>query len=447
MRDTSLRLRALLGCCLVLACGSPGEPERPSILLVVVDTLRRDHLGAYGYERNTSPRLDRFAADALRYDAAQSQAPWTLPSVASLLTGIDARSLGIMEFKDVMGDELVLLPELLKEQGYVTGAIVSNIFLSARWGFEQGFDHFDESQVKGQRRRNTSPRLSNAAIAFLTEHRAEPFFLLLHYFDPHFRYREHRGFRFERDVPYEGPIHGSLSHHQLGSLRSELGPDDAAELARLYDSEIAFTDHHLGRVLEALRELGLYDRMLIAVTADHGEEFLERGRIGHGYTLHEELVGVPLIVRFPGGEPGVVSRPVAAIDLFPTILEVAGAPIPAGLDGVSLVNETDETDGAAAERFLFTSSTRGHDSRAVRSGRFKLVEHPNARAELYDLEADPLEKRNLFDEGRPELPRLADALDRYTERLQPERGSAGLSLSEEEREQLSDLGYLDDAEP
>ena len=441
MRDSSRRLGALLGSTVLLACAPAGHPERPSILLVVVDTLRRDHLGAYGYERATSHELDRLAADSVRYDAAQSSAPWTLPAVASLLTGRDAHALGIEAHASVVAEELVLLPELLRERGYVTGAIVSHTLVSARWGFDQGFDHFDDSQAKGHRL-ITSPRVTEAALDFLREQRAEPFFLLVHYFDPHYRYREHEGFRFERDAPYEGPIHDRLSYRELGDLHRQIGPADSVELQRLYDSEIAYTDHHIGRVLDALRELGLYDRMLIAVTADHGEEFLERGRLGHGYSLNEELVGVPLIVRFPGGEPSVVSGPVAVLDLFPTILEVAGAAVPPGLDGVSLLDES------SPERLLFAATERGQGIRGVRSGRFKLLHPVKGHTVLYDLEADLLEQRNLFREGGPQLRRLVAALRRYEDRLGRRREPAErLTLTPEETERLRDLGYLDAPQP
>ncbi len=151
---------------LLAACG-PGVPaKRPNIVLIVVDTLRRDHLGVYGYERPTSPNLDCLAADAVRYDAAQSQAPWTLPSVAALLTGRDVAPLGIVDDENVLDEEFLLLSEVLGERGYVTGGIVSHKFVSAEWGFAQGFDSFDDSEARGHMA-VSSPSLTDKAIAFI----------------------------------------------------------------------------------------------------------------------------------------------------------------------------------------------------------------------------------------------------------------------------------------
>jgi arylsulfatase A-like enzyme len=440
LRGSLLATVVLLG-----ACGAP--PPRPNILIIVIDTLRRDHLSVYGYERPTSPQIDRLAADAVRYDAALSQAPWTLPSVAALLTGRDVAPLGIVDDVNHLDDEFLLISEILSEQDYSTGAIVSHRFVSGKWGFDQGYDRFDDSNALGHMA-VTSPSISDKALAFLEQHQSNRFFLFLHYFDPHFSYLEHEDFRFERKAPYEGWIESGTRFKKLMEEQEQLTEADTNELKRLYDSEIAFTDHHIGRVLAWLRDRGLFDQTLIVLTSDHGEEFLEHTQIGHGKTMYEEVIGVPLIVRFPGGGASVVDRPVALVDVFPTILELLDLDPLGHLDGVSLLSADD------AERFVFASTERRGGARGTRNARFKLIRHLVNGPELYDLEADPGERRNLLDPDDPgqalptELERLQQALRTYSMRVgrSPQR-MFRLELSPEERKQLEDLGYLSPVAP
>jgi len=436
-------LALLLGCALLGACS--GRGDAPNVLIIVVDTLRRDHLGAYGYERRTSPEIDRLAADAVRYDSAQSQAPWTLPSVAALLTGRDVAALGIGSDQDLLDDEFLLLSEVLSEQGFATGGIVSHKFVSAQWGFDQGFDSFDDSQALGHMA-VTSPAVTEQALAFLDAHQEGKFFLFLHYFDPHFAYVEHEGFRFEATEPYEGWISSGTRFKKLMRAQDRLSAADLEEMRRLYDSEIAFTDHHIGRVLEGLQALGLFDETLIVVTADHGEEFFEHGQIGHGKTLYEELVGVPLIVRFPHGQPGVLDQPVALVDIFPTVLELVGLEPGPELAGKSLLAAPDP------ERIVFASTERRGGSRMARGPRLKLIRQLATGPELYDLAADPAERENLLDGAHagappaPGLERLRDALEPYVAGIarSPQRASR-VELSREQRQQLEELGYLSPA--
>jgi arylsulfatase A-like enzyme len=420
------------------ACVEPGPAPPPNVVLIVIDTLRRDHLGAYGHERPASPQLDRFAADAVRYDAAQSQAPWTLPSVAAILTGRDPAALGIARDTDVLDPGLVLLSEVLRDHGYATGAIVSHHFVSADWGFDQGFDRFDDSQAQGHLA-VTSPAVTEAALAFLEAHRDRPFFLFLHYFDPHFAYLEHDGFRFERDAPYAGWIESRTPRKRMMEQLATLTDADAREMRRLYASEIAFTDHHIGRVLARLRELELYDRTLILVTADHGEEFLDHGHLGHGSTLYEDVIAVPLLVRYPGRGAGVVERPVALIDVFPTVLALIGVKPGAEVEGVSLLEEP------AGGRLVFGSTAQRGGVHAVRDDRFKLIHRRRGGPELYDLTLDPEERRNLLAPGAvapASAERLQRALEAHTAGLARAPRRAPRDLDAEERRQLEELGYL-----
>ena len=231
-----------------------------------------------------------------------------------------------------------------------------------------------------------------------------------------------------------------MDFQELVAARRELTGEDVDELRRLYDSEIAFTDHHLGRVFGWLRERGRLDDTLVVVTSDHGEEFLEHGRLGHARTLYQEVVAVPLLVRIPGWEPGVVEEPVALLDVFPTLLDALGLPPEPGVEGVLLPRpgEARASDG----RILFSATDRRGRKRAALDGRFKLIRHLTGELELYDLRADPGEQHDIAAAGVPELERLEAALVDFERRMRSaRRAERRLELSPEDEEALEELGY------
>lgn len=441
---------ALLLAATLAGCGRQAPP-RPNLLLIVVDTLRQDHLGCYGYPRPTTPNIDFLAAGSFRYAHAYSQAPWTTPSVGTLLTSRYPSELGITEAPDRLADRFVLLSEALQGAGYATGAVVSHYFLGSKWNFNQGFDLYDESNVLGHAR-VSSEGVTDTALAFLRERRAadpdQPVFLFVHYFDPHYDYIEHEGHRFS-DPAYRGPVTSGMVYTDLLEILRDLTPRDVAHLVDLYDSEIAFTDAQIGRLLAGLEELGLFDDTLIVLTSDHGEEFLERHTIGHGQSLYDELIHVPLLVKFPGGEePGVVEGNVGLIDLYPTLLDYLELPIGHPVSGRSFLGRG---PGAEPARRLLFSETDWGQYRGVIRERLKLHHHlPSGGYLLFDLAGDPGERDNLT----PELAqtgRVADFYDlqeklqtwmRAMERL-AESGAGEVEITPEEREQLKALGYLD----
>lgn len=315
---------------LLLACSRPPPPPEPppNVLLVVVDTLRADRLGAYGHDRPTSPRIDAFGAGAVVFEQATSQASWTLPSLATLLTGRSPEVHGAVHRDQRLPAALDTLAERFAAAGYATGAVVSGTFTDATWGFDQGFEAYDDlggmggdpAGMAAVEARVTSDEVTDRALAWLSAQGDRPFFLLAHYFDPHAEFREHEGISFPpRPVPVRLP------------LTDEPQPADVAERAARYEGEIAFTDGHVGRLLEAV-----HGRTVAVLTADHGEEFHERLRTGHGHGLFTELVHVPLIVRAPGFQPGRAPTAVGLVDVAPTLAELCGLP-PAAADGRSLV--------------------------------------------------------------------------------------------------------------
>jgi len=451
-RRSKVRAPARVAALAAIALAAPGcgggardadppawEPARPDVILIVVDTLRRDCLGVYGNDGDLTPAADAFAADAVRYERAYSQAPWTTPSVGSLLASRYPQSLGISQRRSAVPEAPVLLPESLRDAGYDTGAVVSNLFCSTRWNFGQGFTFFDESPATGYED-VTSGEVTDRAIEFVDRERDQPFFLWVHYFDPHFLYRLHPEFVPPSD--YEGRINDELPYQKLDLLQEKgLTDADIAELRRRYDSEVAYTDHEVGRLLDHLRARGLYDDALIVFTSDHGEAFLEHGVLGHGRSLQQELVHVPLLMKIPGVAPGVVESTVQLVDVAPTVLTRLGLPEPStGTVGRSLLAGADETESAPA----FFSTLLGGDTRGVVTAGLKLIEHmPTGRRQLYDLDEDPAEARNLAEEQPETVETLTVLLDAWADQVREGQEQAvELDLTEAERERLEALGYV-----
>ena len=428
---------------LLWACGGDSadrEPTRPNVVLIVVDTLRADHLSCYGYERNTSPHLDRFAESAVRYERAISQAPWTTPSIGAILSSQYPSTLGIKTEKSILAEDLVLLAEVLGDAGYVTGAVVSHSFCSSEWGFGQGFDYFDEDNVLGHAA-VTSTSVTDKALSFVEEFGSgdAPFFLWVHYFDPHCAYVEHEGHEFGGSGDYEGVVESGQLFRELMRLQKELGARDVEELLRLYDSEIAYTDGELGRLFDALERDGRREDTLVLLTADHGEEFLEHGHIGHAKTLYEEVISVPLLARYPGVPGGVVSEPVALIDLYPTVLDVVDLPAPEGIAGVSIApgNVLDP------DRIVYSETERSGGLLAAITADHKLViQRKRGREEFFHCARDPGENHPGQAPEDAVGTRLEEALERFRVEVQ-ERGRVApeIQLDEEARQRLDHLGY------
>ncbi len=447
-RSRAPRAEGLVGLAVAAAlvsCARDSEPvasaESPPrhVLLVVVDTLRADHLGCYGYSRNTSPRIDGLATQGVRFERCVSQAPWTTPSIGALVTSRYPRALGIETEESRLGEEWFLLSEALQRHGFATGAVVSHSFCSSEWNFHQGFDEFDESNVLGHDA-VTSESVSNLAIEFVDRHRDDRFFLWLHYFDPHFSYIEHPQFPFHGKGDYDGPVQSGMKFRRLREMAADLDSEDLAEVRRLYDSEIAYTDYHLGRVFDRLKDHGLWEDTMIVFVGDHGEEFLEHGDLGHARTLYEELLHVPLIVRIPGRMAGVMSFPVAVLDVYPTVLNALQLPLPSmeALQGRDLFGETD-----FRQRPVISETQRRRNLRSVVQGDFKLVRQVGSgQVTLFQLPQDPDEQEDVSDE----FPAIRDHLLELLEEFESieYRPASMIQIPEEDRERLEALGYLED---
>jgi arylsulfatase A-like enzyme len=433
----------LLGAC---SAGGKALPA-PNLLLVVVDCLRADHLGVYGYERPTSPELDALAAQGVTFRDAYAQAFWTRPSVPTLLTGLYPSEHGLLAWeKDEQGKivgpalspAVETLAERLRSAGYRTALLAEQVQLSRRFALDQGFDLYDADGGE-------AANVNRALGRFLDGARGDrpPFFAYLHYLEVHWPYCPPRGPRGRFD-PGTSDIDFCYGWRELrqrildGEVVLDAG-DRAAMVAR-YDEEILGVDWWLGRLFEDLARRGLWDETLVIVTADHGEEFFEHGKIGHENDLWDELLHVPLIVKPPAAWPGARGTTVDALvetrQVAATLLEAAGAsPTSEG----SLVAWL--TGGEAEARGYVVAESRA--AVAVRTDEAKLlVRRQGGDVELYDLRSDPGEQRDVAAERPADVARLRALLAAWRRELEIVPPQAR-ELDAAAREGLATLGYLD----
>jgi arylsulfatase A-like enzyme len=429
------------------------DGERPNVVLISIDSLRADHLGCYGYPRATSPHIDALAATGMRFTTTWSSTSWTLPAHVSLLTGRTLLGHGVREYRDTIPPSVPLLAEQLQKAGYATAGVVAAPFLSARYGFARGFDHYDESAVSSSHadswRGETSPKSYAGASSWLREHRREPFFLFVHFWDVHYDYDPPPPYDTMFDPDYTGSI-GRADFISNPKIRPGMAERDLDHVRALYDGEIRYTDEHVGKLLDLVGELGLRERTIVILTADHGEEFFEHGRKGHERTLYEEVLHVPLVITWPGRiAPGqVATEPVSLVDVTPTILDLLRAPAPAGIEGRPLVS--DEGQPVPARRLLVAELYRQsmlNFQIAVREGSQKFMQSlKSPRVEFYDLERDPGEtKRAGLDPARRDRLRAETAgwVAANWPRAAGLRDGAPVVLDAEKLKALRALGYVE----
>lgn len=425
----------------LLALGAAGcarEPVLPAhqnVLLVVVDTLRADHLPTYGYERATAPYLDQLAHEGIVLDG-YSVTSWTRPSIAALFSGLQPQRHQVIARSDSLPEEAPWLPERLTAEGFATVGFVGNPNAGRRWGFARGFANWRQhnvgDKIDGRKVTNRFLRLFEGI---------EPrYFGYVLYVDPHAPYEPAQAWR-EDGVPEWDPI------QPQGLAREQVALDDTRidQLVRQYDGEIREVDRELERLLAELRSRGLLDNTLVVITADHGEEFGERGNLSHGKTLYEESVHVPLVLwstTLATQHRRTPRAPFSLVDLAPTILEAVGlAPTP-GLDGVSRWSAIARGEELSTADLRFHLDLDDYTALGLRRGRNKLLETPTNRL-LFDLDTDPLERLPL-DDRRTTATLIGDIVAAHNKLSAAGLGrAADGDLDAETRAQLAALGYLD----
>ncbi len=413
-----------LGLCAVLTAGcgpcGPAGSRRPHVIIYLVDTLRPDHLGVYGYSKDTSPNLDAFARDAVVFKQAYTPAAWTKPATASLLTGLLPFKHGAITRTNRIPENIHLISEFLKDLAYTTAAFMANPNVIALWGFDQGFDRFDD--VKKRTGKDHAEKVVDLALDFLSSGPARPLFLFLHTIDPHGPYKPPASFEY----PWAEGLDGRVMRPR--DLSAKTSAADFERTIAAYDGEIAYNDQQFGRFLRALKAEGLYGDAFIVFVADHGEEHAEHGRGGHSHTLYQELVRVPMVIKFPGNAHAgrTVDAPVDLMDVLPTVLAHLGRPCPEILDGRDLENLLEGK--ADKNRILyFDLDTERFDGSinilgAVLYRDYKLIkrEHPVKETVLYNLAEDPLEEHDLMATEKDRARKLEILL--VKNRLEAQRG-------------------------
>jgi arylsulfatase A-like enzyme len=412
-----------------------------NVLFVLVDTLRADHLSAYGYERETTPVLDFLAASGVRFAHVQAQSSWTKASMASLWTGLYPRRAGITRYPDALAPEARLPAEILREAGFRTGGLFRNGWVANNFGFAQGFDLYVQPRPsatpeKFERRTPSSHPLmgsdwdaTESALEFIRSHGHERFFLYIHYMDVHQYLYELESARFGSDI------------------------------RDVYDNAVHWTDRNVSALLGALERQDLMRKTLVVLAADHGEAFYEHGIEGHARNLYREVIETPLLLFLPFRlEPGVVvETPVQNVDVWPTVLDLLGlSPLP-GADGRSLVPLIQAAGNGSAPpaeftrpRFAELDQSWGQTARkprpvlAVVEGNYKLVKHLSREGsdELYDRSLDPSEQTNVAQRNPDVVKRLEAELEDYLGRSVAWEAPQ-VELDEMRLGQLRALGYVD----
>jgi len=452
---------------LIAAVGC-GEPQPMSIVLISLDTTRADHLGVYGDEKATSPKLDRFAERATVYERAYSTSSWTLPTHASIFTGLlpmqhGAQSDPASENHSLsygvrpLAESFTTLGEMMRDAGYRTGAVVGGPALRREFGIAQGFEFYDDDLASlGDRfHGRRAAKVATSAIQLVERFGDEPYFLFVNFFDPHAPYHP--------PAPYDrGLVNPDETEHKvrlIGRLTAgdrpepvERYPADQREwiagMLDAYDAEIRYMDAHLGRLLDAIDASPRGPETLIVITSDHGESFGEHFYLSHGAHLYEDNVRVPLLLRRPGERDGVrVTGQVQTHQLFPTLLGAAGIDVPEGVDargleatGGDVLLEVRRSD----LNVKFFGDFFDRDQMAIQSWPYKLVLRTTGERELFDLANDPAELHDISTREPERVAELVAKLRSEVARRPPEYSEADRpELRPETEEALRALGYLD----
>ena len=383
------------------------EETRPNFIVYVVDCLRADHVGAYGYQLETTPEIDRLAADGVVLEDLNSCASWTKPSTACLFTSLLPTFHQARTVDDALARSRTTVAEVFQKAGYVTAAWVANPVIDPRvFFFNQGFDRWVDLRSFEERSRrshlhDTNPDaagITEAVLPWLEEHRRDRFFLYLHSLDLHYPYIAR--------PPFDS---------RFVSAKSE-GLDRDREL---YDAELAYNDREIGKLVEKLKSLDLYDDTTIFVTADHGEEFGEHDASRHGKTLYQQVLHIPGVLKLPGSRlAGRRSQALASnIDVAPTLLEIAGVPAPEEFQGRSLLEVLEKGVLRAGRRAVSELVAPNVVAYSMRDERFKHVKVlvPELAEMLFDLESDPGESRNLLSSAPSEGASLIAGLERFVQ--------------------------------
>ncbi|MFT4571085.1 MAG: arylsulfatase A-like enzyme [Hyphomicrobiaceae bacterium] len=442
---------------------------KQNVLLISLDSLRADHVHCYGYERETSPTIDRLAAEGVRFANAISTSSWTLPAHLTMFTSRYQTSHGVAVDTHTLNSSIPTLGEIMKAAGYATAGFISGPYVAGHYGYDRGMDTYvDLSQGYDHRAEAratiASPAINEHALDWLAEHHEEPFFLFLHYFDIHYDFIPPPPYDSMFDPDYTGTMDGTLFIERK-DVNADMNPRDLEHIKALYDGEIRFTDEHVGLILDRLRDYGVLDNTLVVLVSDHGDEFFEHGNKGHHRTVYDEVLRVPFVVRLPGGDRAgtVIEDQASLVDVMPTILGHTGIAGPPHMEGRNILR-TPHADNKREAVYAEFYDKRGFNVQVARRTlqskviqHFNRITHPSSDAvEFYDIAADPDEQHDLHPlnpgagaRETDELDHLAAWIDqswRNWREFQHLGGDAGpaVEIDDEMAERLRQLGYVSD---
>ncbi len=463
--------------------------QKPNIVLIVLDTLRPDHLSCYGYPKQTSPNIDKIAAEGALFKRSFSTAPWTLPSHASMFTGTYVSRHGLDKGKEKLPDDFVTIAELLHREGYLTASLSSNIWVSEITGLSRGFEYFKNAkEIPYQNVKNLNlfqkavkeiylnyffkkydygAREINGMIKDFFKRKSQtdkPFFLFVNYLETHLQYKPLRKYKniflnkdYQRQAKY---VNQDAAKFNAGMV--SMTDEDFDVLRALYDAEIRYVDFRLGEFISILRELNILDNTMLIITSDHGENLGEHGLMDHQYSLHDTLINIPLIVRYPevfsGGS--VIEYPVQTVDFLPTIcelLQLSKSALPfEQMQGESFLNARDKT----AQRDVFAEylnpriqvlqricpdkdwTAFNAKLQAIRTDEFKLINSSDGKNSLYNLIDDPGENHNVILDFPNVAEELAQRLVSWTKKVAKNVEHSEFEIQSDVRRVLEGLGYI-----
>lgn len=416
-----------------------------NVVLIVIETLRADHLSCYGYNRNTSENLDKLAKEGALFKRCFAQAPWTLSSLASIFTSLYPSSHNVNAPDSYLSPEAKTLAEILKENGFLTQGFISGNFARGKYGLSQGFDNYNEDNVLG-RNRVSSYQLTDDAIEWLRSNSKDRFFLFLHYYEPHYNYMYHREFSFYKEKSKN--IYSNIPIEEIREKADLLDDEDMETLIGYYDGEIKLVDHCLGKLFDEMHKLGIYDKTIIVVTSDHGEEFGVHGYFGHTYTIYNDVLHVPLIMRTPNADitNRIVNEVVSSIDIMPTILNLVEIKSDYDFQGTDLSEYFRKEEHAIDREISIAETWNKWFRKSLQTKEWKLTVNDIDGVtyyELFNLFHDPQETKNLTELHKEKFIEYKQRLSSQMKIIQKRIFEEGkVEQTNKELDKLRSLGYV-----
>jgi arylsulfatase A-like enzyme len=437
--------------------------QRPNIILFVIDCLRPDHLGFHGYERQTSPAIDRLARNGMVCSNMYSNAPWTKPSVVTLFTSFYPQVHGILDPSQVLPNTALTIAELLHNSGYKTFFINGgNPFIDERFNFNQGFDYYQYLSCKIK----SGIDVTSSLLSQIAEKRDDKFFAYVHYMDTHAPYTKNEYNNFFREQGDDQFVftRKSAKCDNIRKLTAsgELTEQHKKDIIALYDSQLRYVDENIRSILTFLKQEGLLENTVVIVTSDHGEEFWEHNNYEHGHTLYNEVLRVPLIISGANIKPSKITASVSLIDLMPTVLDIAGITSDSlNLQGVSLLKTVQHDDSSLVAPIFATGTLYGSEKYCLVRDNKKMIittdrkerkwnligaQYENS-CELYNMRDDAYERDNLInthDGDRTSMEKDLASFTHMASAFQWKGEGADIVIDEGLKEKLSSLGYLEE---